>query len=93
MPLGSTTILTFFISGDVHSIPRVPRLLLPLQEPAGLPQPHRDGAAQEPGARGADEHRVHHLGRQHRARPGQEEGAHTLRAHHGLSVTNTLYHL
>ena len=78
MPLGSTTILTFFISGDVHSIPRVPRLLLPLQEPAGLPQPHRDGAAQEPGARGADEHRVHRVGPEYRARQDKATRTDTL---------------
>ena len=84
-----------FFPGDVHSIPRVPRLLLPVQEPARLPRPHRDGAAQESGARRADEHRVHGLGPEHRPRQGEAAGTDTLRAHHGLRdiriIGDTLY--
>ena len=65
-------------TGDLHSIPRLPWLLLPLQEPERIPRPHRDGAAQEPGARSPDEHRVHGLGPEHPARQDQEAGINTF---------------
>ena len=70
--------ISYLFAGYLHPIPRLPRLLLPVQEPERLPQPHRDGPVEEPRARGADEHRVHGLGTEHPARQDQEEGINTF---------------
>ena len=48
--------LIFSILGDLHTIPRLPWLLLPLQEPKRLPPAHCDGAAEEPRAWSVDEY-------------------------------------
>ena len=62
---GDYLFLTLSTPGKLHSIQRLPWIFLPLQKPAWLPQPHRDGPAEEAGAGGDHEHRVHGLGQEH----------------------------